>query len=63
MTNARPFEMTIDHDREIITLQGIRYSFGLFDALAFAPTGARFEIGERRDGVVELFSLTSAKET
>lgn len=53
----RPFDAVIDHEREIIRIQGINYSFSLFDTLALNPTGGRFEVGERQDGVVTLYTL------
>lgn len=55
----RPFDVVIDHERETIRIQGINYSFGLFDLLAFAPKGAQFEIAERAEGVVTLNTLNS----
>lgn len=53
----RPFVVKIDHEREIITIQGVNYAFGLFDQIGFAAKGSRFEIGERSDGVVTLHAL------
>lgn len=60
-TVIRPFAVEIDRVNEIVTIQGIRYTFGLFDVLGFGATGARFEIGERHDGVVTLLSLSPEK--
>lgn len=57
----RPFACDIDHQGEVIRIQGILYTFSLFDALAFAPTGAKFEIGTRRDGAITLLHLAEPK--
>ena len=53
------FDAQIDYARRIIQIQGIRYSFELFDALGMGPIGAQFEIIARDDGVVTLKSLNS----
>lgn len=55
--SPRPFNVSVDHQREIITIQGINYTFGLFDQLGFGAKGARFEIGERGDGAVTLHAI------
>ena len=60
-----PFDVSIDHEHRVITIQGIRYAFDLFDDLAFAPKGLRVEIGERKDGAVTLLHIenTAVKPT
>jgi hypothetical protein len=55
----KPFDVQLDRVNRIITIQGIRYSFGLFDDLGFAPEGTAFRIGERGDGVVVLHSIAA----
>lgn len=56
-TANRPFQVVIDHELEIIRIQGMNYAFSLFDTLAYNPVGGRFEIGKRIDGVVHLIQL------
>lgn len=54
---TKPFDVKIDHIQRVITIQGIRYTFDLFDQLGFAETGLCFEIGKRHNGAVELIQL------
>jgi hypothetical protein len=55
--SPRPFQVEVDHDQEIITIQGIRYTFALFDTISFGAKGLRVEFGEREDGTRTLISL------
>ncbi len=55
------FDVVVDHINKIITIQGIRYSFDVFNLMAFGVKGSRYEIGERQDGVVVLQALPSAE--
>ena len=54
---SQPFDVEIDRNAEVITIQGIRYSFSLFTCIGFCPKGTRFEVGERLDGVVTLHQI------
>jgi hypothetical protein len=53
----KPFDATLDTKARVITIQGIRYAFDLFDALGFAEEGTVFRIGKRHDGVVTLHTV------
>lgn len=52
--DMKDFTVDIDRENRIITIQGIRYSFDMFNAIGFAVRGSTFRIGERGDGVVTL---------
>lgn len=54
------FEVSVDHDRKIITIQGMKFTFEFFNALGFAAKGTRFEIGDRYPGGVTLHTLPRA---
>lgn len=56
-TPDKPFAVEIDHQARVITIQGIPYAFDLFDGLAFAKVGTRFEIIERTDKTVSLMRI------
>lgn len=60
---AKPFDVKIDRIQRVITIQGIRYTFDLFDQLGFADTGSCFEIGKRHNGAVELIRLSRPVDT
>lgn len=64
-STEKPFDVIVERAERIITIQGIRYTFDLFDQLGFAAEGTRFEIGKRSDGVIELrtFPTTEAYES
>lgn len=57
MSEQKPFEALIDYEHQIIQIQGIKYTFDLFNALGFCAEGVRFEVGKRGDGVVELRTI------
>lgn len=62
MTERRPFDVKIDHEKRIITIQGIRYTFDLFDAIGFMPIGRQLKIIERGDDVVTLAETDHSKQ-
>jgi len=45
----------VDNSRGIVKIEGINYAFDFFKALAYGVMkGEIFEMGERKDGVVEI---------
>lgn len=58
----KPFDVTIDREKRVITIQGIRYCFDLFDAIGFMPIGRQLKIIERGDGVVTLAESDPSKQ-
>lgn len=59
---VRQFDYNVDRGTEVITIQGIRYSFELFDQLGFGPEGRTLRIGKRTDGAVTLHTIDAAME-
>lgn len=51
-------KVEIDSDSEIITIQGMRYSFDLFKSLARIPQDRYFNVISRVDGVVSVSEWT-----
>lgn len=50
-----PILLEVDERNGIVTIEGVRYSFDFFRALAYGVMkGQLFEMGERKDGVVEI---------
>lgn len=46
-----------DEDRDLVTIEGIRYSRELFRSLGIAPVGAVLRIESREDGVLTVTRL------
>lgn len=57
----KPLKFSYDEESDVLTIERIRYSGELFRAFGFAPEGERFEIVERKDGIVTLRSLPKEK--
>lgn len=51
------FNVELDYRAKVVTIQGIRYAFELFNGIGFAPLGSVFRIENRSDGVVTLTKL------
>lgn len=64
--NAAPISFAHDFDRDIVTVEGIRYSGIFFRELSIAPIGSLLEIHGRDDGVLtitnwpELFEIADS---
>ena len=57
-TNSE-FSVHINHADRVLTIQGVRYSFDLFDQLGLGPIGRKLRIVGRSDGVVTLQEINS----
>lgn len=54
------FAVNVDRERQVITIQGVPYSFALFDHMAFGPTNRLYRVVERRDdGVITIETFQS----
>lgn len=51
------FRIQVDDDAKVVTIQGIKYRFELFNNLGFAPVGTVLRIENRSDGVVTLAKI------
>jgi hypothetical protein len=47
-------DVSLDIERDVITLYGVNYSLQLFHSLAFLPIGTVVEIVARKDGTLTL---------
>lgn len=48
-------QIEVDNSRGIVRIEGVNYAFDFFKALAYGVMkGEIFEMGERKDGVVEI---------
>ncbi len=53
----KAFSVDVDHNARVVTIQGIKYAFDLFDHLGFTDPGTVLRIENRSDGVVTLSKI------
>jgi len=58
----KPLNLKYDEDRDIIEIEGVRYSGDMFRYLGFGPLNQPLKIEQRSDGVLVLVELDSAAQ-
>lgn len=57
MADVDHFRLSVDDAAKVVTIQGVRYAFELFNHLGFSSVGTVLRIDGRADGVVTLTKI------